>query len=152
LLGRARPVRPYTNYALRDPDLHVIAAMLLQANDIFQPRNSVLSSLDRVSIAPGPKSRTLARNVHSLCMHPPVTPEYTTRTTRRRWPVLFPNLPESRRCLSQTRLAGHLPIRAKSTPWPDSARTHALHRVRLPRQPGVQQRQPHRETDAPAGL
>src|SRR5262249_28106471 len=142
----------YKNNAPPDPDLVVIAGMLLQANDVFQPRNSVLSSPDRVSIAPGPKSRTFARNVHSLCMHRPVTPEYTTQTIRRRWPALFPNLPESRQCLSQTRLAGQLPIHAKSKPWPDSAQTHALRRVRLPRQPGVRQRQLRREADAPGGL
>src|SRR5262249_13454144 len=57
--------------------------MFLQASDIFQPRNSVPISLHRVSIAPGPKRRTLARNVHSLCMHPPVTPKHTTQTIRR---------------------------------------------------------------------
>src|SRR5262249_18481920 len=126
--------------------------MFLQASDIFRPRNSVPNSLHRASIAPGPKRRTLARNVHSLCMHPPVTPKYTTQTIRRRWPALFPNLFDSRRYLSQTRLAGQLPIHAKLEPSPDSAQTHALRRVRLPRQPGVQQRQPHREADAPADL
>src|SRR6516164_10753516 len=54
-------------------------------------------------------------------MRPPAIPEYRTQTIRRRSPALFPNLSEARQCLSQTGLAGHLPIRAKSKPWPDSA-------------------------------
>src|SRR5262249_15128723 len=124
---------PYKNNAPPDPDLGMIADMFLRASDIFRPRKSVRSSLHRASIAPPLKSQTLARNVHSLYMHPPVTPEYTIQIIRRPWPVLLPNLLESRQYLSQTRLAGHLPIRAKSKPWLDNAQTHTLRRVRLQR-------------------
>src|SRR5262249_36071896 len=148
----ARPQGLYENNAPPDPDLGVIAGMFPQANDIFQPRKSVQSSLHRASIAPGAKNRTLARNVRSLCIHPPVTPKCTTHITRRRWPPLFPNLHESRQYLSQTRLAGRVPIPARSKSWLDSVQTRALRRVRLPRQPPLRQRRPHRETDAPAAL
>src|SRR5262245_64239795 len=149
---RARSQGLCKNNAPPDPDLDLIADVFLQATDIFQPHKSVRSSLHRVAIAPGAKGRTLARSVHSLCKRPRVTPRCTTQTIRRRWPVLFPNLPESRQYLSRTRLAGQLPIRAKSKPWPDNGQTHAPRRVRLPRQPGARQWQPHREADAPAGL
>src|SRR5262249_45779637 len=139
------------NNAPPDPDLAEIASTLLQASDVSRPRKSVRNSPHSTSIAPGPKIQPPARNVHSLCMHPPVTPEYTTQAIRHLSPVPFPNLSESRQYLAQTHLAGHLPIRAKSKPWPDSAQTHVLHRVRLRHWPGLRQRQRPRETGAPGG-
>src|SRR5215813_5187888 len=107
--------------------------MFLRASGIFPQRKSTRSFVHRASIALGAKIRVLARNVHSLRMHLRVILEYRTYIIRRRWPVLFPNLLESRQYLSQTRLAGHLPIRAKPKPSLDSAQTHALRSARLRR-------------------
>src|SRR5262249_43018 len=122
---------PCKNTVPPDPDLAEIAGTLLQTSDVSRPRKSVRNARHSASIPPGPKIRTLARNVHSLCMHAPVTPENTTKAISNRPPVPFPNLPECRQYLAETHPAGHLPTRAKSKPWPDSAQTHVLHRVRL---------------------
>src|SRR5262245_65688256 len=97
---RARSQGLCKNNAPPDPDLDLIADVFLQANDIFQPHKSVRSSLHRVAIAPGPKTRMPARSVRSLCKRPPVAPKCTTQTITRRSPVLFPNLPESLKSLS----------------------------------------------------
>src|SRR5262245_21766085 len=103
--------------------------MFLQGGDIFLPRRSARSFLHRASILLALKNATLDRNVHSLCMHPPLTPEHTFQTMRRRWPVVFLNRPESRQCLARTHLDRHLPIPAISKPWLDSVQTHAPGRV-----------------------
>src|SRR5215472_3155883 len=131
-----------------DPDFGSIADRFPQVSDISQPRKSARSSYHRPSIALAPKTRTLARNVCSLWMHPPVIPENTTQVIRRRWRVPFSDLLESQQCLSQTRLGWQLPIHAKSAPWLDSAQIHVLRRTRWPRRPDPQQPRPHRETDA----
>src|SRR5215467_14431094 len=126
--------------------------MFLRASGIFQQRKIVRSLVHRASIELDANIRVLDRNVHSLCMHLRVTLEYKTYIIRRRWTVLFPNLLESGQSLSRTRLAGHLPIRAKPRPSLDSAQTHALRKVRSRRRPGLRQQQPHRETDARGDL
>src|SRR6266404_4354584 len=79
------------------------------------------------------------RNVHSLCMHPPLARESTSQIARIRWPVLFPNLLESRLYFSQIfffndtattaiytlSLHDALPISCRFRPQPGSAPTRS---------------------------